>query len=176
MDNFFCVKLGYLTSAYNIPQVRCAIPTSSQKVHLIGTEDRKGRRIFVVERSRQNPVDIPEPSGAIVRCSEKNAVVNWAEVHVLDQGIVADDGGEQRRALDVPDTNRVIDRSGSQEAIVRAEDAVHLLIVFIRTDVKLHNFPPLAWAIHRSASLVDCLGQIPRDPADEILARKASLH
>ena len=130
-----CVKLGYLASAYNIPQVRCAVPTSSQQVHIVGTEDREGRRIFMGERSRQNPVDIPEPSGAIVRSSEKNVVVNRAEFQVLDQGAMADDGGEQRRALDVPNANRAIEGSGSQEAIVLAEDAVHLLIAFIRADV-----------------------------------------
>ena len=38
-----CVELGYLTAGCDIPQVHCAVPASSQKMHIVGTEDRKGR-------------------------------------------------------------------------------------------------------------------------------------
>ena len=61
-----CVEVGYLMAGYSIPKVHFGVPPSSQKVHIVGTEDREGRRVFVGQRGRQNPVDVPEAGGAIV--------------------------------------------------------------------------------------------------------------
>ena len=65
VDNFACVELGYLTAGH-IPQVRFGVPASSQKMHIVRTEHREGRRMLVQQIGRQNPVDVPEPGGAIV--------------------------------------------------------------------------------------------------------------
>ena len=47
---------------------RCALasPPPVQKVHIVRTEHREGRRVLVRQIGRQDPVDIPEPGGPIV--------------------------------------------------------------------------------------------------------------
>ena len=70
------------------------------------------------QRSRQNPIDIPEPSGAIVRRSEKNIVVNRAELQVLNQGpwptmVVSSDAWSTSQILVVPSKEVVAKKRSS---------------------------------------------------------------
>src|SRR6185312_11487182 len=84
--------------------------------------------MLVGECSRQDAVDIPEPSGAIERSGEKDIVLNRAELNVLDQAGMTPDGREQRCAIDIPNTDRALQRSRRQVAIVLTEDAVDFLV------------------------------------------------
>ena len=49
-----------------VPEVPFDVPSSSQKMHVVWTEDSKGWGVLVVQCGRQNSVDVPEACGAIV--------------------------------------------------------------------------------------------------------------
>ena len=64
-----------------------------------------------MKKSRcQNPVNIPQARGAIMRGREKT-VVGRAELHMFHQGAMAAEGGKQRRVLDVPNADRAVQGS-----------------------------------------------------------------
>src|SRR5262249_15646123 len=87
--------------------------------------------MLVGECSRQDAVDIPEPSGAIVRSGENKVVFNRAELNMLNQAGMTPDGREQRCGIDIRDADHALKRSCRQVAIVLTEDAVHFLVPLI---------------------------------------------
>src|SRR5436853_6791194 len=61
-------ELGYLPPARNVPKVRHAIAAARQNMRIVRTKHCKGWWVVVEKRRPQNPVQVPQPSGAVMRC------------------------------------------------------------------------------------------------------------
>ena len=108
IDGLLRIEPGYLAAGCDIPQVRCRVPASRQKMHIVRAEDREGWWI-VVESSVARAPSMSQ-SRVVPSCDAVRRILLSIGLYSTcsTRPVWPLNGRQQRCAIDVPDTDHVV--------------------------------------------------------------------